>query len=320
MNWFLACTCAVVVVSGCIDPTDLVPPTVIEDPSLPAMSINGTKLHVETFGDAGNPTLILLHGGPGSDSRELHAFAQPHNGYNLTSDYHLVIWDQRGAGLSERHDDASALNMSVYLEDLEALVDAVAPGRQVVLVAHSFGGMYAAMYMNTHPERIAGAVLLEPAPVSSELEDQVVSDESDLFAEPINDLIWAGQFISGNDHERADYAWLLASQTKTDGEPYPFYRYGAAAAFHVHEDYTSKPRDYTTRLNELEQGTLFIVGGNSGEFGEAFQEIQSAAFPDSEIEVVPGAYHDDIVWSQASESAAAIRTYLEDLDLSGARE
>ena len=37
-----------------------------------------------------------------------------------------------------------------------------APGRQVLLIGESWGGMFATRYINEFPSRVAGAVLIEP--------------------------------------------------------------------------------------------------------------------------------------------------------------
>src|SRR5690606_12091005 len=74
----------------------LVLPTVSNDKSLPSLEIRGVKLHLQTEGDPKNDTIILLHGGPGNDYRHLLSLLP------LGDEYHLVFYDQRGAGLSER--------------------------------------------------------------------------------------------------------------------------------------------------------------------------------------------------------------------------
>lgn len=100
---------AVVALGACdiLDPTEpgyLVPPTVAEDSSLPAIEMNGSRFHIQTFGDPANPVIIFLHGGPGGDHRSLLRMGERHDGYSLADEYFLVYWDQRGAGLSARHD------------------------------------------------------------------------------------------------------------------------------------------------------------------------------------------------------------------------
>ncbi|MDX2247924.1 MAG: hypothetical protein SF052_14155 [Bacteroidia bacterium] len=45
-----------------ITPGLLVPRTVDEDPALPSLLINGTLLHVETFGTPTDPMILMIHG------------------------------------------------------------------------------------------------------------------------------------------------------------------------------------------------------------------------------------------------------------------
>ena len=123
-------------------PGNLVPRTVDEDPSLPSLALAGTLFHYETFGDASKPVIIFLHGGPGGDYRDQLRLTARYDGYALTDDHFLVLWDQRGSGLSRRH-DCGVYNLERMDADLDALVDHVSPGRPVFLVGHSSDGCVA---------------------------------------------------------------------------------------------------------------------------------------------------------------------------------
>ena len=91
------------------DPGNLVPQTVAEDPSLPAIDLAGTRFHAEAFGDPDAPVILILHGGPGKDYRGMLPLKA------LADDgFRVVFWDQRGAGLSKR-EDASAIDTAVYI-------------------------------------------------------------------------------------------------------------------------------------------------------------------------------------------------------------
>lgn len=145
--------------SGCADDfSDLVRPTVDDDPSLPAADLNGTRLHLTTHGEPGRPVVIVLHHGPGGDHRGLQPMAAL-----ADAGFFVVLWDQRGSGLSRRH-GCDTLTADRYLGDLEALVDRYAPvgGPPLFFLGHSWGAMYATWYMNEHPDRARGAVLIEP--------------------------------------------------------------------------------------------------------------------------------------------------------------
>src|SRR5688572_18677042 len=105
--------------------SELVPETVDEDPAIPALEANGTKLHVETFGDPSAPAIVFLHSGPGDDYRAMLPLRDEVDGARLEEDHFLVFFDQRGSGLSRRHDDPDELTLDLWIEDVGAVLDAV---------------------------------------------------------------------------------------------------------------------------------------------------------------------------------------------------
>lgn len=132
-----------------------VPHTVATDPSLPRVEVNGAVFHSRTFGDPANPALIVVHGGPGGD------FGYLLNLHRLEDDYFVVFYDQRGAGLSPRVDEAEH-SLAASVADLHGIVRHYGQGRPVYLVGHSWGAMLVAAYIGQHPDAAAGAVLAEP--------------------------------------------------------------------------------------------------------------------------------------------------------------
>ncbi|MBN2876107.1 MAG: alpha/beta hydrolase [Bacilli bacterium] len=310
--------------TGCQDPLqpgNLLPELVTDDNSLPFLEINNTRLHLETWGSPGNPVIIVLHGGPGNDYRDLLSLVQEVNGYSLADDYFLVFFDQRGSGLSQRHDQ-SMLSLDLYLEDLECLIDYYSPAKQVVLLGHSWGGQYAAMYANEHPERIAGLILAEPGEFSSELGTHIGGDGRNIFSESISDFLWIRQFISSDDHLKSDYSLgiILADPdwNKSRRDHYSNnWRVGAAVLKYIYlKQLQSESFDFTSRLSEIEANVLFLVGEYSEEMGEEFQtNYQMEFFQSADIIVIPDSGHSDIVGYHAEFSIPHIVTYLENLNL-----
>src|SRR5688572_3886103 len=88
------------------EPGNLVPKTVDQDLSLPAIAVNGTLLHAEAFGHPDSTIIVMLHGGPGDDYRVLLNCADL-AGYG----YRVVFYDQRGSGLSQRMPHDSYTNL-----------------------------------------------------------------------------------------------------------------------------------------------------------------------------------------------------------------
>jgi proline iminopeptidase len=299
---------------------NLVPRTVDEDPALPALTFAGSKFHVETLGDPSKPVLVYLHGGPGGDYRDFLRVTQRHDGYALSDDHFVVLWDQRGAGLSRRHD--CALQTGDRLDaDLDQLVDMFSPGRPVTLVGYSWGGMYAAEYINRHPGKVAGAVLIEPGPLNGPLFDSIAGQiiQLDVFSEYLNDVVWDAQFLTPDDHARADFALLVGMRDSQPRyhqdnavDPAPVWRLGAVANKCLQESAIKDGKatyDFTNHLDAFKTRVLFIASGRNEVIGAAFQEKQRQYFPAADLVVIPGVGH-DLTWTRPAETLAAIHAYL----------
>lgn len=174
-----------------------IPRTVADDPSLPAASPPGTgvRFHAEAFGSPANPAVLVLHGGPGGDYRNLLVLKA------LADEYHVVFYDQRGSGLSERV-PAEQHTLDVALSDLDAFVDAYGQGRPVALIGHSWGAMLAAFYLGRHPEKVFAAALAEPGVLTS--------DELNAFVAEMQPAPTLGLLFSGLD------AWIESRHVHVD--------------------------------------------------------------------------------------------------------
>jgi proline iminopeptidase len=312
--------------AGCLDVEDLVHDTVDDDPALPAIDIAGTRLHAEAFGDPEAPLIIVLHGGPGSDYRGLLPLAP------LADDgYRVVFWDQRGAGLSRRH-DRDAFTLDIYLEDLRLVVEhyTTSPAQPILFIGHSWGAMYATWFIDTYGDyggRIRGAVLSEPgaftaAQLEAFLKRQLAS--VDFFAEPLNDIAWQDQFLTASDHARADYLDTLGalqgmpSERNDPTNPAPLWRSGAVARAALIDLGRSSNFDWTTHLGAFTHPVLFLRGDlNTAATLEHQQEL-AAAYPNASIVTMERVGH-DMQWERPDEYLADVRTYLATLDMGGAR-
>lgn len=251
-----------------------------------------------------------------------------HGGEPLTASHRVILWDQRGSGLSRRH-DADEITIDLYVEDLLALTDYFSPTEPVLLVGHSWGGMYATEFINRHPERVRGAVLIEPGPLTGERMKEIEEDymSFDFTQEWLNDYAWSQLFFTPDDHARWDYQYSLGyldSQPKfhmnTDTDPYPYWRWGAAAGRYVEEDGLDENGDYawdfTDNLSAYTGNVLFIASGWNEVIGETFQRDQAQDYPQAEVRVVPDVGH-DLEWAKAGEVLGLIREYLATVEAEG---
>lgn len=297
-------------VASCADSfSSLVPPTVDEDPTLPAIDINQTRLHLTTQGDPSKPTVIMLHGGPGGDHRSLGRL-----GAIADDGYFVVQFDQRGTGLSRRH-GCDRAGSAEYLADLEAIVDRFAPApRPVLFIGHSWGAMYATWYINEHPTRVTSAVLLEPGGFKADEVGAYMQRliGGALFSESLNDATFTGRMLTPDDHERADLltATLFASTAdvmgKSHSDPEPFWRAGGVASRCVQA--SNSDFDFTTRLSAFRREVLFVRGDQNEAMPEETQRRLAADYPKSRLVTLPGVGH-DLHWVKAGEVRALAREH-----------
>ncbi len=320
-------TCALASVlllgEGCLDPDapgNLIPRTVDEDPELPRIEIADTVFHAETYGNPLDPIIMVLHGGPGADYRSLLPLR------HLADDgYHVVFWDQRGAGLSRRH-DADEYSFEQYLEDLRLVLEhyTASPEQPVVFVGHSWGAMYATWFIDEHGDyggRLKGAVLSEPGGFTKAQIDAYFKrffGSVSVLDEDFGDMVWRSQLISPAEHARADF--LILTQTPDEhinvDDPGPSWRFGAvvqAALFVLAEE---QGFDWTTNLSEFEPEVLFL----RGEFNEAMplehQEALASSYPHSQVITIPGTGH-DMIWEAPDEYLEYTRAYFDRIGFIG---
>jgi proline iminopeptidase len=169
------------------------------------IDVNGTRLWFDVDGQAlvpdgarmrERPTVILVHGGPGSYD---HSYFKPYFAH-LAAEAQVVYLDLRDHGRSARHDPAD-WSFELCADDLRAFCDAVGILRPIVL-GHSMGGFVAMLYGARHP-RHAGALILQSTMARFDLPRlvegfrRVAGDEvaelarRDYAGEPTTDDEWA---------------------------------------------------------------------------------------------------------------------------------
>jgi len=116
------------------------------------LDIRGLSYHIQEWGDASNPTLIMLHGW--MDCGGSYQFVAEH----LAEKYHLVAPDLRGFGETEH---AQGYWFPDYFADVDEVLDYYVPNGKANLVGHSMGGNIALMYAGIRPERVGNVLSLD---------------------------------------------------------------------------------------------------------------------------------------------------------------
>ena len=211
--------------------------------------------------------------------------------------------------------------MDIYVDDLDSLITRFSPGRPAYLVGHSWGAMYATMFINKRPTRVAGAVLIESGPMDGATMERLKGDimPMSLGAEWMNDLAWNSQFFTPDDHARMDFQRLIGAKqaqprfniSRTD--PPKLWRMGAAANAFITEDGQDESGkftyDFTSNLSAFTTPVQFIAGALSEVIGPSLQEQQVTRFPSATLAVVQGVGH-EVQWEKAAQTITLIRAYL----------
>ena len=119
-------------------------------------------LGYETFGTPGAEIpLIAVNGGPGLS----HAYMMQNDQWQRVAAHRLVVlYDQRGTGVSKHLQPNAPQTMEAQVGDLDAVRKALALDKVAVL-GDSYGGMIAMAYAAAHPEHVARLILSDsPGP------------------------------------------------------------------------------------------------------------------------------------------------------------
>jgi proline iminopeptidase len=301
----------------------LVPPTVAEDAALPSETIQVAgetrRIHLERYGEEDAPAMLLLHGSL-SDFRAFRHFAA-----FADQGYEVVMWDQRGNGLSERITAEEYTRESIVAE-IDAIKNMVSPDQPVVLIGHSFGAMYAALYMSESPENVSRAVLIEPGGLNGEIftetYDEIINVK--LFSRGLNQTFWQTEFMTPTDHEQADYrarAMLLdGQQTNYHCDPknppeWPVWRPGAMVEDLRQEilgrSGTTYEFDFAEGLDEFPRRVM-ILAGDCSALGPEYQvEHHLPLFQDATVIGLEDVGH-RLIAEKPEDTRLAIQSYLEE--------
>ncbi len=256
-------------------------------------------LHFEIYGDS-QDTLVVVHGGPGAGIQSILPSVKP-----LSKDFTLILYDQRGGGLSALPEDTTKLSAEFFTSDLESVRSHFGISKMNIL-AHSFGAIIVAEYLKKYPERISKLVLHAATGPSRKLAAQYYSESQKAF-NPNIDLELdrkAGELLFGlldgtSESPMADcieFERISKVIAEINGEPTSYQGTtcsGTDNSVKYYYQYTAQyssdsygPWDYTSTLKHLNTKVLVLFGEQDSS-GLSMQEQWVNSFSKSSLERIP---------------------------------
>ena len=168
----------------------------------------GYSLQVEQRGQG--PSIVIFESGFGQGTSPWKDVIA-----ELGAECRCIAYARTGLGSSGT--DGTPNTIEKHLLDLSTVIDALAQDRRVVLVGHSYGGLLATEYARSHPDRVRGLVLVDPATMGQR-RDALAADRTRVLADDKAMLAMLPPALA------TDYALLieeLDSDTAVTPQPQP---------------------------------------------------------------------------------------------------
>ncbi len=132
-------------------------------------TLDGLRFHFLDWGTAGEPPMLLLHGG----AQTAHSWDEV--APDFARDHHVLALDQRGHGDSEWSPDGR-YRRDDFVADIRAFLDD-RDWPAATIVALSLGGLNAMAFAARYPDRITGLVVVDVAPTISSAGGQAIATQ-----------------------------------------------------------------------------------------------------------------------------------------------
>ena len=282
------------------------------------VTVPGGKVHYRIMGGGPRTPLMLLHGGPGGRSCVFSVLG------DLATDRRVILYDQLGTGRSERPDDLSLWTTARFVEELDAVRNALALD-EVHILGHSWGGTLATEYLLTKGQKGVRSVILSsplistprwladtrrlrltlPEPVQSALNKCEAVDTADDPACVAANDVFEEHFVRGAKSLPA----VPECEGVTGGDPVYRHMWGAGEF-----TATGTLRDYdrTERLGELKLPVLFLAGRHDEAAPETIADFQRRV-PGARMHVLENSAH-ATYRTETAEYVRIVRGFLDEAE------
>lgn len=267
-------------------------PTEDPAPTTGTIAADGATLFFKTMG-SGNP-IVVLHGGPGFDHRQFLPFI-----WELAVSHQVILYDQRGTGLSESAVDSASINIDTFVADIEAVRRRFGL-EKMNLLGHSWGGILAMEYGLRHPDRLRSLVLCSTTASVAAFDEMRENYRARRTAEDQAALEEIGGSEAFNDGDPAAWEafWRVWFRTYFNDRaqadrmdlvfpPNTIQNCGVVAGLVLN---SIGPFDLHDELSTISCPTL-ILHGTADPMPASYAERIHAAMPGSELVLIPQVGH-----------------------------
>jgi pimeloyl-ACP methyl ester carboxylesterase len=259
-----------------------VPFTQEHEPTDGNIQVNGMSFHYLEWGDAANPTVLMLHGA----SQQAHSW--DFVSLALSDKFHILALDQRGHGDSDWAPDGD-YTIKAQQGDIDGFVRARGLDR-FVLIGHSMGGRNSYVWASHHPGALKGLVIVDTGPETQRRgmerirEFRELPDQLDSFEEFARRV----QEYTGRSREQVLGALRFSIRESADGKW--TWKYDKALR-------TRRPEPGMTSeelwacVDRIDCPTLVVRGSQSDLFTEETMERMQNAIADCVTVTISGAGH-----------------------------
>ena len=282
-----------------------VPFTLENEPADRQLQVNGMNFHYLEWGTAGQPLILMLHGG----SQQSHSW--DFVSLPLSEHYHILALDQRGHGDS---DWAAGGDYSIeaHQSDIDGFVDALGL-RDFHLIGHSMGGRNSYVWASRHPGMLRSLVIVDTGPVAqargrNRIQNfRELPDELDSFEE----FAARVQEYTGRSREQTLGALQYSIRQRADGKW--SWKYDQLLRTPGRQSPAWSEEQLWAAVSKIDCPTLVVRGGNSDIFAAATMAEMARVIPHCATVTVPDAGH-LVAGDNPSDFLAAVRSFLEGLE------
>lgn len=269
-------------------------PSAIVRPEDRWVDLNGIRFHYLDWGNDHLPHLVLLHGG------SLTAHTWDMASLLLRDRYHVVALDQRGHGDSGWTPDEQigGDNGDLMLEDTRQFIEHLGYGR-LLLCGMSMGGMNAVRYAARHPERLAGLIVVDIAPVTMQaglIEMEEFRQDTETMRRFEDFLERAVHFNPQRKPDHLRYSLLHSLKPVEDGWTWKQDHRRRPVPEEITKERMQELREARAEamwadVRAIETPTLLMRGAISKILSPEAAQETAEAMPDCELVVIEGAGH-----------------------------